>query len=98
MIKKHKKNRFEVLERAKIDQETADFISKEVLKTGSSRSQVIREALKHYMQYEESKVLTEIIALKEMTETLNQRIMAMGQYEQTRFDQLLKAVKAYRKQ
>lgn len=97
MTKKMMKGRFDVLERAKVDQETAGFISKESLRLGCSRSQVIRNALNHSMVYEESKVLTEITALKELSETLNDRLIAMGQYEQARFDQLLKAVKAYRK-
>lgn len=91
------KGQFEVLERAKVDQKTASFITKEALKSACSRSQVIRNALDHYMTYEESKVLSEVIELRKLTETLNDRLVAMGQYEQTRFDQLLKAVKAYRK-
>lgn len=91
------KGRFTVLERAKVGQETADFITKEALKSACSRSQVIRNALEHYMTYEESKVLSEITALRQQTESLNDRLVAMGQYEQRRFDQLLKAVKAYRR-
>ena len=97
MEKKQIKGRFCVLERAKVSHEMADFITKESLKAGCSRSQVIRDALDHFMLYEESKVLTEVKSLKEMTEDINQRVIAMGQYEQARFDQLLKAVKAYRK-
>lgn len=97
MSKKTIKDRFDVLERAKVDHETAEFISKEALKEGCSRSQIIRNALAHYMTYEESKVLTEITELKVLSESLNERMIAMGQYEQARFDQLLKAVKAYRK-
>jgi hypothetical protein len=97
MNKKMIKGKFEVLERAKVDQEMADFITKEALKSACSRSQVIRNALAHYMTYEESKVLTEITTLRNLSEALNDRLIAMGQYEQTRFDQLLKAVKAYRK-
>jgi predicted nucleotidyltransferase len=89
--------RFDVLERAKINRETADFITKEALKSGCSRSQVIRDALSHYMTYEASKVLVEVQSVKSMTEELNQRLEAMGKYEEARFDQLLKAVKAYRK-
>lgn len=97
MMEKQTKGRFSVLERAKVSDEIANFITKESLKAGCSRSQVVRDALNHYMLYEESKVLTEIKSLKEMTEDINQRVIAIGQYEQTRFDQLLKAVKAYRK-
>ena len=91
------KGRFDHLERAKVDHEIAEFISKEALREGCSRSQVIRNALTHYMTYEESKVLIEIKALRGMSEELNHRLVAMGLYEQGRFDQLLKAVKAYRK-
>ncbi|MCK4707592.1 MAG: hypothetical protein KAU21_03160 [Gammaproteobacteria bacterium] len=97
MKKKYEKFQFSVLERAKVDEKTADFISKEALKLACSRSQVIRNALEHYMSYEESKVLTEITALRELTEELNNRLLAMGEYEQSRFDQLLRAVKAHRK-
>jgi len=97
MKKKQIKGRFDVLERVKVDDETANFISKEALKHGCSRSQVIRDALSQYMSYEASQVLTEVEALKSLTEDLNDRIEAIGQYEQARFDQLLKAVKAYRK-
>lgn len=91
------KGRFEVLERAKVDQKMAGFITQAALKSGCSRSQVIRDALSHYMTYEESKVLIEVKTLRALTEDLNQRLIAMGQYEQGRFDQLLKAIKAYRK-
>jgi len=94
---KQTKGRFNALERAKVDDETADFISKEALKLGCSRSQVIRDALNHYMSYESSQVLLEVKAVRNLTESLNERLIAIGQYEQSRFDQLLKAVKAYRK-
>ncbi|MDH5516312.1 MAG: ribbon-helix-helix protein, CopG family [Gammaproteobacteria bacterium] len=97
MSKKQIKGALSVLERVKISQDMADFISTEVLKTGSSRSQIIRQALTHYMTHEESRVLTELESLKTMSIELNQRLVAMGLYEQSRFDQLLKALKAYRK-
>lgn len=97
MSEKQMKGLLAVLERVKVSQEMADFITQEAVKTGASRSQIIRDALNHYMTYEESKVMTEVQSLKSMTEDLNQRLVAMGQYEQARFDQLLKAVKAYRK-
>ncbi|MDH5391761.1 MAG: ribbon-helix-helix protein, CopG family [Gammaproteobacteria bacterium] len=97
MIEKKTKGHLGVLERAKVSHEMADFITKEAVKTGASRSQIIRDALTHYMSYEQSKVLAEVQSLKVMTADLNQRLLAMGQYEQARFDQLLKAVKAYRK-
>jgi len=42
-------------------------------------------------------VLLEVKAVRNLTESLNERLIAIGQYEQSRFDQLLKAVKAYRK-
>lgn len=98
MNEKQTKGRFSVLERAKVDDEMARFISKEALKMGCSRSQVIRDALNHYMTYESSQVLIEVKAVKRLTESLNDRLIAIGQYEQSRFDQILKAVKAYRKQ
>lgn len=97
METKQTKGRFNVLERAKVDRDMADFISKTALQQGCSRSRVIRDALQHYMSYETSEVLTEIHSVKQMTEDLNNRLVAMGLYEQQRFDQLLKAVKAYRK-
>ena len=97
MKKRITKHRFNVLERAKVDQEMADFISKEALKSGCSRSQIIRDALHKYKSYEKSEVLTEITALRALSEELNNRLLAMGQYEQSRFDQLLRAVKAHRK-
>jgi len=94
---KQTKGRFNVLERAKVDAETADFISKEALKMGCSRSQVVRDALNHYMSYESSQVLAEVKEVRDLTESMNERLIAIGQYEQSRFDQLLKAVKAYRR-
>jgi len=95
--KKSIKGRFEVLERAKVSQEMADFISRESLKQGCSRSQVIRDALDHYMNYEASVVLEQLKEVKKTADDIQQRLQAMGQYEEGRFDQLLKAIKAYRK-
>ena len=97
MTEKQTKGRYTVLERAKVDDETADFISKEALKQGCSRSQVVRDALNHYMSYDSSRVLTEVKAVRDLAENVNDRLIAIGQYEQSRFDQLLKAVKAYRR-
>ncbi|MDH5424512.1 MAG: hypothetical protein OEY29_05935 [Gammaproteobacteria bacterium] len=97
MIEKQTKGRFSVLERAKVSQKMADFITKESLKAGCSRSQVVRDALEQYMTYEESRVLTEVKVLHQVINEMSLRIEVMGQYEQGRFDQLLKAVKAYRK-
>jgi len=97
MIKDKTKGRLEVLERAKVDQKMADFISKQAMQSGCSRSQVIRDALQQYMSYEESRVLSEIKALQTVSNEISQRLQAMGQYEEGRFDQLLRAVKAFRK-
>ncbi len=97
MTKKMMKGRFDVLERAKVSQEMADFISREALKQGCSRSQVIRDALDHYMNYEASQVLEQVTALRQVGDEIQDRLLAMGQYEAQRFDQLLKAIKAYRK-
>jgi len=97
MIKDKTKGRFDVLERAKVDQKTADFISQQAMRSGCSRSQVIRDALQQYMTYEESRVLSEIKALQTVSNEISQRLQAMGQYEQGRFDQLLRAIKAFRK-
>lgn len=94
---KSKISGFDVLERAKVTREMASFIDKTALDKGWSRSQVIREALNHYMSYEESRVLQELQSLKLLTEDMNDRVKAMGLYEQQRFDQILKAVKAHRK-
>jgi len=91
------KGRFDVLERAKVGQEMADFISQQAVQSGCSRSQVIRDALQQYMTYEESRVLSEIKALRAVNDEISQRLQAMGQYEQSRFDQLLRAIKAFRK-
>jgi len=95
--KKSIKGRFDVLERAKVSQQMADFISREALKQGCSRSQVIRDALDHYMNYETSQVLEQVKALRQASDEMQDRLQAMGQYEAQRFDQLLKAIKAYRK-
>ena len=97
MHKKSIKGRFDVLERAKVSQEMAEFISREALKQGCSRSQVIRDALDHYMGYEASQVLEQVTALRQTSDEIQDRLQAMGQYEAKRFDQLLKAIKAYRK-
>lgn len=97
MVKDMTKGRLEVLERAKVDQKTADFISQQAMQSGCSRSQVIRDALQQYMTYEESRVLSEIKALQTVSNEISQRLQAMGQYEQGRFDQLLRAIKAFRK-
>jgi len=97
MTKVKTKGRFEVLERAKVDQKTADFISQQAMQSGCSRSQVIRDALQKYMSYEESRVLSEIKALQTVSNEISLRLQAMGQYEQGRFDQLLRAIKAFRK-
>lgn len=97
MVKNSIKGRFNVLERAKVSQQMADFISREALKQGCSRSQVLRDALEHYMNYEASQVLEQLNQVKQTTEEIQNRLQAMGQYETERFDQLLKAVKAYRK-
>jgi len=97
LVKNSIKGRFNVLERAKVSQQMADFISREALKQGCSRSQVLRDALEHYMNYEASQVLEQLNQVKQTTEEIQNRLQAMGQYETERFDQLLKAVKAYRK-
>lgn len=89
--------RFVVLERAKVSQEMADFISQIALKNGCSRSQVIRDAIEQMMSYETSVVLDTVRQIQQMNEDINNRLIAMGQYEASRFDQILKAIKAYRK-
>lgn len=68
-IKIMKNEKYNILERTKIQKSLSEKMDKYCLKHGWSRSQLLREALIHFLEYEESLVQQELKNLQtEMSE------------------------------
>ncbi len=59
-----KNEKYNILERTKVSSSTSEKIDKYCLKHGCSRSQLLRDALNHFLEYEESRVQQELTELR----------------------------------
>ncbi|MGK5093432.1 hypothetical protein WDW89_15660 [Deltaproteobacteria bacterium TL4] len=78
-------NKYSVLERTKVTKKMSEYIDKIALKEGWSHSRVLREALDHYAEYEETRALHELKELKDEVSMLNDYVRAVGKHQEQWF-------------
>ncbi len=59
-----KNEKYNILERTKVSRSMSRKIDKYCLKHGCSRSQLLRDALEHFLEYEESLVQQELTEIR----------------------------------